>query len=210
MRLRHFLRSSRGAAAAEFALILPVLLIFLLGIIDVGMWMWTVNRAEKATQVGVRHAAVTNYVAGGLDELNYTDAGYVGGQTVPVCDIPRFSCTSSGCSLRPNECGSTPPIPGGISLNAAALQSILSVMRTHFPELTLANLRVSYRHVGLGYAGDPNGSAFNPEVTVEIVDPDKQLFNPIFLDLIVPGFDVTGVGSSMPMEDGAGGFSYSS
>ena len=42
-----FLRDTRGASAAEFALVLPIMVIFLLGIMDVGFYAWTINRAEK-------------------------------------------------------------------------------------------------------------------------------------------------------------------
>src|SRR3546814_1343600 len=55
-------RNTRASSAAEFALVLPLLLIFLLGIIDVGRLMWTWNRAEKATQMGVRYAIAADMV----------------------------------------------------------------------------------------------------------------------------------------------------
>ena len=52
IRVRSFLRDERATSAAEFALVLPVMLFFLLGIIDVGRFMWYVSQAEKATQIG--------------------------------------------------------------------------------------------------------------------------------------------------------------
>ena len=45
-----------GATAAEFAMVLPIVILFLLGTIDVGRLMWTWNKAEKATQFGARYA----------------------------------------------------------------------------------------------------------------------------------------------------------
>ena len=54
------LRDRSAASAAEFALVLPLLLLFLFGIIDAGRFMWEYNRAEKATQVGARVAVVTD------------------------------------------------------------------------------------------------------------------------------------------------------
>ena len=54
--VRAFMRETGAAGAAEFALILPLFLLFLLGIIDAGRYAWAFNQAEKATQVGARWA----------------------------------------------------------------------------------------------------------------------------------------------------------
>src|SRR3546814_16493403 len=62
--LTRLARSSSGATAAEFAMVLPLLLIFLLGIIDVGRLMWTWNRAEKAPPMGVRFAVAPDMAPG--------------------------------------------------------------------------------------------------------------------------------------------------
>ena len=62
--LRNLLRRNGGASAAEFALVLPLLLLLLFGVIDAGRFMWEYNRAEKATQMGVRFAATTDPVLG--------------------------------------------------------------------------------------------------------------------------------------------------
>ena len=50
-RARAFWSDSSGASASEFALVLPLMLIFLLGIMDTGFYAWQINRAEKATQI---------------------------------------------------------------------------------------------------------------------------------------------------------------
>jgi len=73
---RHLLRSTAGSSAAEFALVLPLFLILLFGVIDAGRFMWEYNQAEKATQVGARVAVVTNVLASQLRDENYA------GQTV--------------------------------------------------------------------------------------------------------------------------------
>ena len=71
-----------GATAAEFALVLPLLLFFLFGIIDVGRLMWTFNQAEKATQIGVRAAVVTNVIPTKLNDDFATTYNLVGGDPV--------------------------------------------------------------------------------------------------------------------------------
>ena len=60
------LRDRSAASAAEFALVLPLLIVFLLGIIDAGRFMWEYNEAEKATQMGARYAVVADPAATGL------------------------------------------------------------------------------------------------------------------------------------------------
>src|SRR3546814_18583321 len=82
--LTRLARSSSGATAAEFAMVLPLLLIFLLGIIDVGRLMWTWNRAEQATQMGVRFAVVADMVPGNLAAYDFAlQGGITGGDPIP-------------------------------------------------------------------------------------------------------------------------------
>lgn len=192
-----------GAVAAEFAMIVPVFVILFLAIIDTGMWMWAHNRAEKAAQAAVRHAAVIDFVPTDLATTNFASAYNIpSGNLIPIGTIAPINCggpLGSGCSA--------------FGWDGTAYNAILARARQQFPELTAANLRVRYEHVGLGYAGDPNGADVSPMVTVEIVDddPDNRLFNPIILSLIRPqGFSLTGVQASMTMEDGEGSISYSS
>ena len=73
------LRSTSAASGVEFALVLPLFLLLLFGIIDGGRFMYEYNEAEKATQVGARVAVVTNVLSTGLRDENY--AGQVVGGT---------------------------------------------------------------------------------------------------------------------------------
>jgi len=80
--LRAFLSSQRAAAAAEFALVLPLAMLFLFGIVDAGRFGWDVNRAEKATQIGARWAVATDIIPGGdasdgLKNYSFTTASGV-------------------------------------------------------------------------------------------------------------------------------------
>jgi Flp pilus assembly protein TadG len=82
IRLRTFLRSQSGAAAAEFAMVLPVALLVLLVIIDIGRYFWTMNEMEKAVQAGTRYAVATEVVPAGLNEADYTTVTCPGGGAV--------------------------------------------------------------------------------------------------------------------------------
>src|SRR3546814_20530466 len=82
--LTRLARSSSGATAAAFAMVLPLLLIFLLGIIAVGRLMWTWNRAEKATQLGVRVAVVADMVPCNLAAYVFAlQCDITGGDRIP-------------------------------------------------------------------------------------------------------------------------------
>ena len=96
-RLARLARDRGGASAAEFALVLPLLILFLLGIIDVGRLMWTSNQAEKATQVGVRAAVVTNAIPADLDVDFAEDYDLVGGDPVPTSVFSSTTCDDSDC-----------------------------------------------------------------------------------------------------------------
>src|SRR3546814_11895431 len=65
-----FVHDQRGAAA-EFALVLPLLLIFVLGTIDIGLYAWRINQAEKATQMGARWAVVNEPLENEIATANF-------------------------------------------------------------------------------------------------------------------------------------------
>lgn len=48
----------RGATAVEYALLLPALLLFILGIIDVGRLMWTYTTLSRAVEAAARCGAI--------------------------------------------------------------------------------------------------------------------------------------------------------
>jgi Flp pilus assembly protein TadG len=56
--LRRFKREDRAAAAVEFALVLPLVLVLLFGIIDMGRLLFTANSLTSAVREGARFAAV--------------------------------------------------------------------------------------------------------------------------------------------------------
>ena len=91
-------RDQRGATAAEFALVLPIFLLFLLGLIDVGRYSWSVNQSEKATQIGTRWAVATDLVPAGLRNENYSfavDGGIPQGTVVGTDAFGSVTCTSA-------------------------------------------------------------------------------------------------------------------
>ena len=57
-RLFRLCRDQRGAVAVEFAMIAPIFFGLLVGIIDVGRYMWTLNTIQYAIDQGVRAGVV--------------------------------------------------------------------------------------------------------------------------------------------------------
>ena len=159
------LRSEEAASAAEFALVVPILVLLLFAIIDSGRFMWEWNRAEKATQIGVRYAVVTAPVLNGLDN-SYSfsiSGGIPQGTAVPTTSFDSATCDNSTCSCAPG---------GGFcsaaSRNAAAFTAIRTRMTPIYPQIKDANVQVIYKNIGLGFAGDPDGSDVSPLVTVKL------------------------------------------
>jgi Flp pilus assembly protein TadG len=161
-RFASFARNEQASTAAEFAMVLPVLILFLLGIIDVGRLMWEINRAEKATQMGARYAVVSDPVA------TLINADFVGTYNIPGGDaVPAAVFTSAVCNSTGN-CTVTGSASGASGRNAAAFTNIVNWMKQFYPLITPANVRITYQNVGLGYSGDPTGPDVAPLTTVEL------------------------------------------
>jgi Flp pilus assembly protein TadG len=56
--LRRVIRNQSGTAAIEFALVAPVFFALVLGIIDVGRYMWTLNTMQYAIDDAIRAGVV--------------------------------------------------------------------------------------------------------------------------------------------------------
>lgn len=188
--LREFLDDERGLAA-EFALVLPLLLLFILGTIDVGIYAWRINQAEKATQIGARWAAVTDPIASEIATASYVNVNVDGtlitqGDRIPSTALGLLTCTNTACTC------TTGPCPG-TTFNATAFAGLSNRMQQIYPAITPANIRVEYTGSGLGYAGDPNGPEISPLITVRLVNMNYTPFtlSPIGGTVGLPDFAYT-------------------
>ena len=55
------LRNDRGVAAVEMALLTPVVVVMLLGVVDLGIRVWTNARVVNAANAGIEYAAIKGY-----------------------------------------------------------------------------------------------------------------------------------------------------
>lgn len=193
-----FCRDQRGVSSAEFALVVPLLLIFLLGTIDVGLYSWSINRAEKAAQIGTRWAVATDMLPGGLNDLDTysfaADGGIPQGTTVPPSAFPGVTCSEAGCT-----CNGSCSFP--TTMNTAAFNTLVGRMQDIKSDITAADVTVEYSYSGLGFAGDPNGPEVAPIVTVGI---DGLTYQPLTFALFGETLDLPSYRYSLTAEDSEG------
>ena len=192
MSLRRLLVDRSGASAAEFGLVLPLLILLLFGIIDGGRYMWAINRAEKAAQMGVRMAVVTNVVSSsiGANYVGLCTPALTAGDPIPADCFSPITCSRSGTNA---TCTTG-------TANTAAFNTVLNRVRLFAPEVQPSNLQIIYSPSGLGYAGDPNGPDLAPIVTVRLFGMN---FTPI-ASFALANVALPEARSSLTFEDGTG------
>lgn len=210
---RRSLRADQtGSGAAEFALVLTPLLILLFGIIDAGRYVWTVNKAEKATQVGARVAAVTTPLAQEIRTKNYIGTSVGGtvltqGDRIPAAAFGLLRCTSTSCTCVVSPCPGTTFDTTNMFTNV-----LLPRMQYMLPELTANNVVVEYRGSGLGFAGDPNGAQVQPLITVRLVadssNPTEGMTFPLLTSFMFASLNLPIVSTTLSAEDLAGTTSF--
>jgi Flp pilus assembly protein TadG len=183
-------RNKRASTAAEFGMVLPLLILFLFGIIDVGRYMWTLNRLEKATQMGVRYAVVSDPVASVVNTDFVSNYSIPGGNTVPTATFTSATCTSANCTVS----GAASGINGR---DPAAFTAIVTWMQKFYPLISAPRVTVIYQNVGLGYAGDPTGPDVSPLTTVEV---SGMTFEPMIL--FGGSVSLPTIKASLTLEDG--------
>jgi Flp pilus assembly protein TadG len=204
-------RCRSGSSAAEFAMVLPLFLIFLFGIIDTGRFMWEYNKAEKATQVGARVAIVTNVLSSGLRDENYAGQTVNGttiaaGGRIPAGALGTIKCTDTTCTCE------TAPCPSNLgTLDTATFNNVLVArMQQIDPAITAANVVIRYSGSGMGFAGNSSGSGsgteqmeISPLITVTL---QNLQFTPI-TSLLFATFSMPDFSTTLPAEDASGAYS---
>jgi hypothetical protein len=198
--LRHLARDRRASSAAEFALVLPLLILLLFGIIDTGRFFWELNRSEKATQMGARMAIVTTPVSPDLVGASFIDGTTTkSGDLVPATAMASVECDKDGCSC---AAGSTPASCSDVDTDA--FNTIVTRMTQMNPLITADNVVISYSGSGFGYAGDADETMdVQPLVTVRL---RNMRFTPIAL-LGFAGWDLPEARATLTAEDSSGSFS---
>jgi len=198
--IARLVRDRRAASAAEFAMVLPLLMILLFGIIDAGRFLWEFNEAEKATQMGVRYAVVTDPVMSGLASYDFATSSDAisAGSTVPTANFTSAACTKGApCNCAPKGAG----VCSGNALNSTALSNIAAHMALMYPAITDANVEVDYKNVGLGFAGNPDGADVSPLVTVKL---RGLTFHPITCFVFACSFNMPDFSAALTAEDLSG------
>lgn len=194
-------RDRQAATLVEFALLLPLALLFLFGIIDAGRLMWTLNRAEKATQMGARWAVSTDLVATSFVDYSYVGVGgLTQGDAIPASSLGKVTCTmATGCLCPTAPC----PVNGDNGFNTAAFNSIVSRMALFDGSVTAARVAIDYTGAGIGYAGDPTPGASDiaPLVTVRLTG---LTFTPILGQIFGISMSLPDVSAALTLEDGVG------
>lgn len=173
-----------GAVFAEFAILLPIVVLVVCGSIDFLYAFYQLNAAAKATEVGARIASVSDPVAAGLDYL--PDEAVLAGEQ-PGGVMPSFTVT---CSDRKCLCAGTCTGMVDNPFNPKAMdrivygQSAASCSKAGLsfaigmcdilPSITAANVVIVYTQTGLGYAGRPGGPV--PTITVSLRNMQFQFF----------------------------------
>lgn len=167
-----------GTALVEFAVTLPVFLIMVFAIMELGLLIMDVARANEVTRELTRIAIVHD----------------------PACDI--FTA-GSGCLLTcpstatvtvalPTSCGTATDTTGCLMMNSA---------RKHFPNIQADQIELTYACSDAGAATRPENL---PLVTVGLRDIEHDFIFPDFLGvqslISIPGFSATRIGEDMYTE----------
>lgn len=91
------LRSRRGAAAVEYGLILPALLLFIIGIIDVSRLLWTYTTLNRAVEAAARCGAINTIDCGTTAQIQSRAVSESWGLTISTS---AFTVSKPACGLQ--------------------------------------------------------------------------------------------------------------
>ena len=182
---RRLIRDERGISCVEFVIVATVFFMMIFGIIDFSRAMWEWNAAAKATQFGVRYAVVSDIVSIDYKDFSALSVGLNAGDGVPIKDsggndiIAPIFCSDNdpGAGLAIG-CGTSLGGLAAAKADAVAFLAIVTMMQRHYDRIEAHNVVIEYRHIGLGFAGNPVGPDVDPLVTVKLRDMEFDFVTP--------------------------------
>jgi Flp pilus assembly protein TadG len=164
---RRFLRDEQGATVVELAIVIPLLMLLMFGLLDYGRLFWIEAMAQKATSIAARTAAVRPPVCSGVPETIGLAASAPNDGTVKFGTLCRAGgiCASGGtqtCALD--------------TATASGLEIWNRIAPLMPPGSTAANVQISYSFDGrIGFLGGP----YSPVVTAELVNLTFRFASPL-------------------------------
>ena len=162
---RRLFRDRRGISSVEFALVCSLFFMLVLGVVDFSRAMWEWNAAAKATHWGVRYAIVNDMVSKKMAGFSGVLAGLEAGSMIDP-DVVEFNLGTDTFTCYNSGCNGNGDI--ATSFDANAFDLIVAQMQMIYSRIGPENVVVEYRHVGLGFAGDPTSPDLHPLVTVSL------------------------------------------
>jgi Flp pilus assembly protein TadG len=177
MSLQSLARDRNGGVLVEATVLIPIIFVFVLGSVDFLFAFFQWNMANKAVQLGARHAAVSDPVSSDLSSMTGLINGVLPGQPMPAF---TRTCSTSDPSGAIGTC------TGG-RYSSAAMQRIVfgeggatacsnanTAMCKFYSPITAANVTIAYAQTGLGYAGRPGGPV--PTITISLQNLPFRFF----------------------------------
>lgn len=157
--LTRFLRDESGSVTIDFVSIFLPMTLLVTTVIEIGIAFHMTAAAQKAAQMGARHAATLPAVHAGVWTTNPVDPRF--GEPGDMCFRPDGNDACLEPTLAGWACvggGSDPACDG------ALFDAVLAEMRRTSPRLAAEDVTIRYDYLRLGVAGGP----FVPHVSVTI------------------------------------------
>jgi len=136
-----FVSDESAATLVEFTLISPFLFLLTFGIAEFGYIFYQFQSLNAATALAARMAATRGPVIAGVPDCGVGVTGPAGTYCSQLAGSKTWTpVTCTGAS------------PGG-NCNVALMNRIVTEMQLVYPQMTLANLNITYGPSGLGFMG---------------------------------------------------------
>ena len=183
---RSFARDDSGSTLVEFAIVMPLFLLILFGLIDFGRMGFEYVMANKAVQLAARVAVTRPPACSGVATIN--------ARGTSVTTPPAIFGTN--CRAGANICAAPVTIACTGNVSNPTVAEIWGSLSPLMPTgSSAANLRFSYAHTPeLGFLGGP----YVPMVTVGIQNLNFQFITPLDALAAVAGSPGSGLPGTLP------------